>query len=110
MGNHRIIWNHEVKQADEIARSLIDAGRIKFGWRILLLPSFLVGYIRFKKNLILTRKNFLFTKRLAFDAAKEIHGGESHALEMRLIEIKTKKILGKEGKGYSLGDEALVFQ
>lgn len=100
MGNHRIIWNHEVRQADEIARSLIDRSRIKFGWRVLLLPSFLVDYIRFKKNLVITRKNFLFTKRMAFYAAKGIHGGESHALEMRLIEIKTKKLLDRERKGY----------
>ncbi len=100
MGNERTIWNHEVDNANKIARSLVDGSRIKFGWRILLLPHFLVHYISYKKNLILTRKNLLFTKRMAFDAAKEIVGGESHAMQIRLVEISTKKLLDKERKGY----------
>ncbi len=100
MGNERTIWNHEVNHANKIARSLVDASRIKFGWRILLLPNFLIHYIYYKKNLILTRKNLLFTKRMAFDAAKEIAGGGSHATQIRLVEIKTKKLLDRERKGY----------
>jgi hypothetical protein len=100
MGNDRTIWNHEVNQANKIARSLVDAKRIKVGWRILLLPNFLIHYIYYKKNLILTRKNLLFTKRKAFDAAKEIAGGGSHATQIRLVEIKTKKLLDREKKGY----------
>ena len=100
MGNERTIWNHEVNQANKIARSLVDASRVKFGWRILFLPNFLIHYIYYKKNLILTRKNLLFTKRMAFDAAKEIAGGGSHATQVRLVEIKTKKLLDRERKGY----------
>jgi hypothetical protein len=100
MGNYRAIWNHEVDQANKIARRLVDASRIKFGWRMLFLPYFLVHYIYYKKNLILTRKNLLFTKRMAFDASKEIVGGESHAMQIRLIEIKTRKLLDKQKKGY----------
>ena len=99
MGNDRTIWKHEVTQANKIARSLVDARRIKFGWRILLLPNFLIHYMYYKKNLILTRKNLLFTKRMAFDAAKEIAGGGSRATQIRLIEIKTKKLLDRERKG-----------
>ena len=100
MGNDRAIWSHEVGQAKKIARSLDDASRIEFGWRMLLLPNFLVHYIRYERNLSLTRRNLLFTKRMAFDAAKEIIGGESQAAQIRLIEIKTKKLLDKERKGY----------
>jgi hypothetical protein len=100
MGNSRAIWNHEVDQAKRVAQSLVDASGIKFGWRILLLPHFLIHYMFYKKNLILTRKNLLFTKRMAFDAAKEIEGGASHAMQIRLIEIKTKKLIDKERKGY----------
>jgi hypothetical protein len=37
---------------------------------------------------------------MAFDASKEIVGGESHAMQIRLIEIKTKKLLDKQKKGY----------
>lgn len=100
MGNSRAIWKHEVNQADKIARDLIDASRIKLGWRILLLPNFIVDYIRFKKSLMLTRKNFLFTKRFAFNAAKQIYRGENRAEQVRFIEIKTTKLLDKERKGY----------
>jgi hypothetical protein len=100
MGNERIIWNHEVDQANKIARSLVDDRRIKFGWRILLLPDFLIHCIYYKKNLILTRRNLLFTKRMALGAAREIAGGDSHAMQIRLVEIKTKQLLDREGKGY----------
>ena len=100
MGNNRRIWNHEVDLANKIAQSLVDASRIKFGWRILLLPRFLVQYIYYKKQFINTRKNLLFTKRMAFDAAKQITGGEIHTAQMRLIEIRTQKLLDKERKGY----------
>ena len=100
MGNQRAIWNHEVNQANKMARRLVDASRMKFGWRMLILPYFLVHYIHYKRNLILTRKNLLFTKRMAFDASKEIVGGESHATQIRLIEIKTKKLLDTQKKGY----------
>jgi hypothetical protein len=37
---------------------------------------------------------------MAFDAAKEIVGGGSHAMQIRLVEIKTRKLLDKERKGY----------
>ncbi|UCB49946.1 MAG: NF038143 family protein [Deltaproteobacteria bacterium] len=100
MGSSRVIWNHEVHQANKIARSLVDASRIKLGWGILLFPNFLIHYMVYKKNLILTRKNLLFTKRMALDAAKEIEGGGSHAMQFRLVEVKTKKLLDKERKGY----------
>jgi hypothetical protein len=95
-----VIWNHEVNQADEIARSLIKKKRVKFVWKMLFYPPLLLPYIRFRKSLFLTRKNLLFTKQLAFEAAKEIFRGKDRALEIGLIEIKTKKILDKEGKGF----------
>ncbi|MGD2124539.1 MAG: NF038143 family protein [Desulfobacteraceae bacterium] len=100
MGNSRVIWNHETKEANKIARTLIDANRERSWWMIILLPLFLVDTIRYKKDLFLTRKNFLFTRRLAFNAAKEIFRGEHHGTQMRLIEVKTKEILDRQKKGY----------
>jgi hypothetical protein len=100
MSNLRTIWKHEANQADNIARSLIERNRVEFGWRILLVLPLLGDYIRFTKSLYLTRKNLLFTNRLAIDAAKEISRGKACAEEIRLIEIKTKKLLEKEKKGY----------
>jgi len=99
MKNFRSVWRHEVKQADKMACGIIETKQPPVNWRILLLPLWISDHIRFKKSLSLTRKNLLFTKRLAFDAAKEIFGGKDRALEFRLIEIKTKNLLDKEKKG-----------
>ena len=82
-----------------MACGIIETKQPPVNWRILLLPLWISDHIRFKKSLSLTRKNLLFTKRLAFDAAKEIFGGKDRALEFRLIEIKTKNLLDKEKKG-----------
>ena len=82
-----------------MARRLIETESVKFGWRILLLPSFLLDYSRFKKNCFLTRKNLLYTKQLAFDAAKKIFQGQARASEMASIEFKTKNLLDKDKKG-----------
>ncbi len=86
--------------ANKIARNLIETKRVKFDWRILIPPLFLRDYFRYKKSLILTRKNLLFTKKLSFDAAKEIFQGKDRSFEIRSIEIKTKNILNKDKKGF----------
>ncbi len=94
------IWNHEINVENKIARNLVETKKVKFGWRILIPPFFLLDYFRYKKSLILTRKNLLFTKQLSFDAAKEIFQGKDRSFEIRSIEIKTKNILDKDRKGF----------
>jgi hypothetical protein len=100
MKKSRTIWNHEVRQADKIARKLIPRDKGKLGWRLHLLPFSLGAYFRYKRGLFSIRKNLLFTKGLAFDAAKEVVRGKERFLEMRFIELKTKEILDKGGKGF----------
>jgi hypothetical protein len=100
MPNSRAIWKHEVNQAAKVAHNLIERDRVKSGWKKFFLPFLFHDYMRFRKSLNLTRKNLLFTKRLAFDAAKEISRGQARAEEIRWIEIETKKLLKKERKGY----------
>ncbi len=100
MSNSRTIWNYEVKKADKIAGRLLENSRVKAGWRILLLPFFLLDYFRFKKNLWVTRKNFLFTKQLAFDGARAIFEGSDRSTEIGAIEQKTKNFLNKDKKGF----------
>ncbi|UCG94459.1 MAG: NF038143 family protein [Candidatus Aerophobus sp.] len=100
MDNSRFIWKHAVNQADRIARSLIGRNRAKFGWKTLFLFPLLGEHIRFRKTLNITRKNLLFTKRLALDAAQGIFRGNARAEEIRLIEIETKKLLQNENQGY----------
>jgi len=100
MAYSRVIWNYEVKKADKVARHLLENSRIKAGWRILLLPFFLLDYFRFKKNLWITRKNLLFTKQLAFDGARAIFEGSDRSTEIGTIEKKTKSFLDKDKKGF----------
>jgi len=97
---YQTIWNHEVKQYDQISRILLAHTQVKPGWKTLLPPLLLLDYFRYKRRLYLTQKNLLLTKQLAFNAARGIHNGKDKAWEMRSIEIETKELLDKEKKGY----------
>lgn len=100
MGNFRAIWNHEVGQADQIVKILLENKKVALTWKIILLPVFLYNVYHYRKDLRFTRKNFLFTKQLAFAAAKNIFQGKDQAWEFRRIEIQTKEVLNKEKKGF----------
>ena len=99
MANKGKIWQHEVRQADKVAGVLTATSKAKFGWRSLLLPLFLTDFFRHLGRKRRTRKNLLFTKQLAFDAAKNVHKTGEPAWEIRKYEIKTQEILDKEKKG-----------
>ena len=99
MANSRIIWQHEVCQAEKIAQGLIKEGKVDVGWKTVLVPSKTMAYLRSERILHQTRKKLLFTKKLAFNAAKEISRGNDRAYEMGLIVMKTRKILEKQKKG-----------
>jgi hypothetical protein len=99
MANIRNIWQHEVRQADRIASVLTEASKEKSGWRTLLLPLFMADYFRHIGRKRRTRKNLLFTRQLAFDAAKNVQKTKEPAWEIRRYEIKTQEILDKEKKG-----------
>ena len=66
----------------------------------MLVPVFLYKLYHYRKDLGFTRKNFIFTKKLAYDAAKNIFQGKGQAWEFRRIEIQTKEILDNEKKGF----------
>ena len=100
MRNYRTIWKHEVRQADQIVNNLLDDQKVPVNWRIILLPVYLYHLLKYRNNMCFTRKNMLYTKRLAFEAAKNIDQGKDRAWEFRRIEIKTKDILNKEKKGF----------
>jgi hypothetical protein len=100
MANSRVIWKNDCKKAVAIARRLLQSQRPGINWRLLLLPSFFIAYMRYGKNRYVTRKNLLFTKKLAFDAAKKISQGEDRSLVMGAVESKTQNLLDKERKGF----------
>jgi hypothetical protein len=100
MKNDRIIWKHELRQADQIVKILLDDQKVPVNWRIILLPVYLYHLFKYRNNLRFTRKNMLYTKQLAFEAAKNIDQGKDQAWELRQIEIKTHDVLNKEKKGF----------
>jgi hypothetical protein len=99
MDNSRTIWKHEVRQADLIAKNLLDSKKVELNWKIILLPVFLYRVYHFSKNLRFTRKNLLFTKQLALEASQNIFRGGGRAWEIRGIEIKMNEILSKDRQG-----------
>ena len=100
MKKYQTIWQHEVRQADQIVKRLLDDQKVPVNWRTILLPVYLYQLFKYRANLRFTRKNMLYTKRLAFEAAKNIDQGKDQVWEFRQIEIKTKVILNKEKKGF----------
>ncbi|MGD2185792.1 MAG: NF038143 family protein [Desulfobacterales bacterium] len=100
MSKFRAIWNHEVGQAGRISKLLLDNKKVNLNWKTILLPVSLYQLYHYRKDLRFTRKNLIFTKQLAFEAAKNIFQGKEPAWEFRRIEIKTQEILNKEKKGF----------
>jgi len=100
MKNFRAIWKHEVQQVDRIVKALLGNKKVAFDWKIILLPIFLNKVYQYRKDLRFTRKNILYTKQFAFDAAKNISQGKDQAWEFRQIEIKTQEVLNNEKKGF----------
>lgn len=99
MANFRVIWKHEVGQAYQIAKILLENKKVGISWKLLVPPLYLYNLYKFRKDLRFASKNFLFTKKLAFNAAKKIFQGKERSWEIRQIEIKTKEILDKDKKG-----------
>jgi hypothetical protein len=100
MKNFRIIWKHEVRQVDRIVKALLENKKVDLNWKIILLPIFLNKVYHYRKDLRFTRKNILYTKQFAFDAAKNISQGKDQAWEFRQIEIQTQEVLDNEKKGF----------
>lgn len=100
MKNFRIIWKHEVGQVDRIVKALLENKKVALSWKIILLPIFLIKFYQYRKDLRETRKNMLYTRQFAFDAAKNISQGKDQAWEFRQIEIKTREVLVKHKKGF----------
>ncbi len=99
MGGFRAVWRHEERQAGEIALRLIAPNRSASGWkRRLSLPFWAARLLQWRR-LANLRKNLLFTKELAFEAAKKVVQGGDKAREISAIDQKTRDILSREKKG-----------
>ena len=100
MNKFRTIWKHEVRQVDRIVKALLENKKADLNWKMILLPIFLNKVYQYRKDLRFTRKNILYTKQFAFDAAKNISQGKDQTWEVRQIEIRTQEVLNKEKKGF----------
>ena len=99
MGSARTIWKHEVREANQISGILIQDQTVEFNWRVVLLPLFLMDVIHYRHRLRVLRKNLLYTRRLAFDAAQNIISGQERGWQIRRIEIKTQEALDRDKSG-----------
>ena len=93
------MWQHESRQAGTIARRLsLSKGR-DGGWARLFSPRVLLTRLQGARSRRLIHKNLLFTKKLAFQAVKDIRGGQDRATAFRFVEIETKNLLDREKRG-----------
>ena len=100
MSSINAIQKFENRQNAKIANELIDMPKSKFNWRIIIFPLYIYDFIRYRRRLRVLRKNLFFTKKLALEAAHNIHRNKERTWEIRRIEIKTREILDKEKKGF----------
>ena len=100
MSSINAIKKFEIRQTSLIADDLIDKPKSKFNWRIIILPLYIYDFIRYRRRLRVLRKNLFFTKKLALEAASNIHQTKERTWEIRRIEIQTREILDKEKKGF----------
>lgn len=100
MAKHTIIWDHEKAQTREIARGLVAQKPDISGWRIIKLPIVGGKLIHWRHKIRLAQKNLLFTKELAFAAAKAVDQGADRALELGRADWKTREVLKQDKQGY----------
>ena len=99
MASIRAIWKHEVNEGNQISRLLIQDQKVKMNWRVALLPLFLLDVIHYRYRLWVVRKNILYTRKPALEAAQNISNGQEQAWQMRRIEIKTRESLDRDKRG-----------
>ncbi len=100
MGNHKIIWDHEKAETRKIAESLAQAKPDISGWRIIKLPLVGAKLLHWRHKVRLAQKNLLFTKELAFEAAKAVDNGAERSLELGKADLKTREVLNNEKQGF----------
>ncbi len=100
MRTPRLIWNHETQQAVRIAKTLAGSDHKSSTWRVIIFPLALADRIRSRKTINEISKNILFTKELAFNAARRISEGSDRAMELGTIDLKTREVLKHEQKGF----------
>lgn len=100
MGNHKIIWDHEKAETRKIAESLVQTKPDISGWRVIKLPLVGAKLLHWRHKVRLAQKNLLFTRELAFEAAKAVDNHAERSLELGRADLKTREVLNKEKEGF----------
>ena len=96
---YKSILSRERSLAKAVASAVIDTPSISV-WEIMIPILFLFNFLRFKRARETFSLNFLFTKRLALDAALEMVGKGNTKEEAKFqIRAKTGNILAADKKG-----------
>lgn len=96
---HESILAYERSLAKAVASAVIESKPLSV-WEITIPILFVANFFRFKRSREVFTLNFLFTKKLALEAAFEmIKKGHSKDEAMSRIKDKTRNILGSDQKG-----------
>lgn len=96
---HENILSQERSLAKAVASAVIES-RPPTVWEITIPILFILNLFRFKRSREIFTLNFLFTKKLALEAAFDmIKKGQSKEESMALIKDKTGEILASANKG-----------
>jgi hypothetical protein len=93
------ILGQEQSLAKTVAKTVIEQPPVT-AWDILIPIVFLYNFLRFKRAREIFTLNFLFTKKLALEAAFDmIKKGEAKEAAMTRIKEKTGQVLASDQKG-----------
>ena len=96
---HESILAYERSLAKAVASAVIESKPLSV-WEITIPILFVTNFFRFKRSREVFTLNFLFTKKLALEAAFEmIKKGHSKDEAMSRIKDKTRNILASDQKG-----------
>lgn len=96
---HERILEQERSLAKRVANTVIEQPPIT-AWEVLVPIVFLFNFLRFRRAREIFTLNFLFTKKLALEAAFDmIRKGETKEAAINRIKEKTGQVLASDQKG-----------
>lgn len=96
---HESILSQERSVAKAVTSAVIESKPLTV-WEITIPILFIANFFRFRRSREIFTLNFLFTKKLALDAAFDmIKEGQDKEEAVARIKVKTKEILASDNKG-----------
>jgi uncharacterized Fe-S cluster-containing radical SAM superfamily enzyme len=96
---HESILSQERSVAKSVTSAVIESKPLTV-WEITIPILFIANFFRFRRSREIFALNFIFTKKLALDAAFDmIKKGQDKEEAVARIKVKTKEILASDNKG-----------